>query len=119
MTTTATDIDGRIAKLVSHLDQTVAEYFRLKFSGLTPPTHAAQRLSDKWTRINRIEDGKVRSVYCFVCTQDGYTKALGTTTAGDIHKAATFKAPAKHARGSVFLDDFGDCLQPFGIKYLR
>lgn len=61
----------------------------------------------------------VSSVYTFVCLKDGQTKALGNLKAGDIHKAAGWKAPAKHARGSVFQDDFGKCLTAHGIVYLK
>jgi hypothetical protein len=39
--------------------------------------------------------------------------------AGDIHKSAGFKAPAKTARGSVFAEDFNNCLTAYGIAYLK
>jgi hypothetical protein len=38
---------------------------------------------------------------------------------GDIYKAATWNAPAKHARGSIFNDDGGmNACTPYGIIYL-
>jgi len=38
---------------------------------------------------------------------------------GDILKPASFKSPAKHARGNVYTKDFGkSCLTPHGPKYL-
>lgn len=90
---------------------------------MTPPRHQAQYISEKWCRIVTLEEynGKweERSVYAFIALQDNQTKALGSVKAGDIHKAATYKAPAKIARGSVFAADFGKCATPFGIVYMR
>jgi hypothetical protein len=50
-----------------------------------------------------------RSVYCFL------------DYAGNIYKAATWRAPAKHIRGSIFDKDcsWGKGLGPYGAAYLR
>jgi len=61
-----------------------------------------------------------RSVYCWIRMTDGYTKTLGALKAGDIHRPASFKAPAKHARGNVLEQDYGlHCAGAYGIKYLK
>jgi hypothetical protein len=49
-----------------------------------------------------------RSVYCFVDTKNG-----------DILKAASWKAPAKHARGNVFTGMARDAVNQYGANYLR
>ena len=49
-----------------------------------------------------------RSIYCFI-----------DRTNGDVLKAATWKAPAKHARGNIFANDYKDKLGPYGPAYLR
>ena len=49
-----------------------------------------------------------QSVYCFV--------DLGT---GDILKAATWRAPAKHARGNVLRSDRMQSVTAYGANYLR
>jgi hypothetical protein len=47
-------------------------------------------------------------VFCFIDLRNG-----------DILKAASWKAPAKHARGSVLADDYGlSAVGPYGPKYL-
>ena len=52
--------------------------------------------------------GSQRHVYGFV---DMHT--------GDIYKAATWRAPAKHARGNIFNNDGGmGACTVYGIKYL-
>lgn len=50
------------------------------------------------------EDGKLasRSVFAFIAAKDVSTKSLGDVKQGDILKPATWKAPAKHARGNLF-----------------
>ena len=41
------------------------------------------------------------------------------TTNGDILKAATWKAPAKHARGNINDPATWTCAGPYGMAYLR
>jgi hypothetical protein len=47
------------------------------------------------------------------------TKQLGVIKAGDIHKPASYKIPAKHARGNIYNKETWDCVGPYGIAYLR
>lgn len=67
----------------------------------------------KFLRINRHEyvneTGEKTNgcVHCFVATQDGHTKALGSFKQGDVFKAAGYKAPAKGARGNIFDENNG------------
>lgn len=109
----------KIAAFVKRADEMTAEYWHQQgFTFSPPPKHRADYISDKWVRVVEERSGN-SSVYAFICLKDGQTKALGMLKAGDIHKAATFKAPAKHARGNVFQDDFGKCMTPHGIVYLK
>jgi hypothetical protein len=79
-----------------------------------------ERLSSKWVKlIVQDNGGKDRSVYGFVALQDFETKGLGQVKFGDIHKAATWSAPAKHARGNVFNKESWSCCGPYGMAYLR
>lgn len=114
------ELVARINAFVAHVDAIVVKHWEdMKFTFSPPPKHQIEYLSGKWGRINVLrEDGTVDHVYGFICLQDGQTKALGTLKAGGIHKAATFKAPAKHSRGSVFAADFNNCATPHGIVYL-
>src|SRR6516225_6518980 len=118
------DIKERIAALCDRADQLSATYFeRNGFTYAKPDKHRAEYISDKWCRVMVLEERNgtytPTSVYCFFCLQKGQTKALGVLKGGEIKRPATAKAPAKHARGSVFQEDFGNCLTPNGIVYLK
>lgn len=118
-------VRARIDAFVKHADARVADYFKERnYDLLTPPTHRADFISEKWCRIVTVEHyvngtTRVGGVYAFVALIDGYTKTLGAVRAGGIYMAASFKKPAKHARGSVFSADFDNCAGPYGINYLR
>jgi len=119
-----TDLNTAIANFVKAADEVTAEHWTAQgYTFSAPPIHRADFLSDKWVRVVVLEDRngerKVSSVYAFIALVENTTKALGTVKPGDIHKAATFKAPAKHARGNVFAPNFRECLTPHGIVYLR
>lgn len=119
------ELNAKITEFVTVADEITATYWtRQNFTFSPPPTHRADFLSDKWVRIVNIEhthDGgsRVSSVYAFIALVDNTTKALGVVKPGDIHKPATFKAPAKHARGNVFEANYRTCLNEHGPVYLR
>jgi hypothetical protein len=67
----------------------------------------------KWGRkYAKVVTGNTRSsggsVFCFV-----------DRTNGDILKAASYKAPAKHARGNVLRDDRLNAVGRYGANYMR
>ena len=117
-------IEERINAFIAHADAIAAESWkRSNYHHALSPVHKAE-FSSKWCKIvtyDRALDGTERksSVYCFVCLEDGQTKTLGRLKRGDIHKAASYNAPAKHARGNVFTDNFNNCAGPHGVAYLR
>ena len=63
----------------------------------------------RYVRIVKSSGPHSRYVYCFV-----------DVTNGDILKAASWKAPAKHARGNIFnLTKVTDSVSPYGANYMR
>jgi len=111
------DIKPKIEEFIRVADRLVADY--LSAYSMAPPIHRADYISDKWVRVVTVENGRDSSVYAFICLKDYTTKTLGQLKTGDIHKPATFKVAAKHARGNVFDADFGKCLTPYGPVYLK
>jgi hypothetical protein len=60
-----------------------------------------------------------RYVHSFIVRKGGTTKSLGTVKQGDVMKAATWKQPAKHVRGTIFSDKFEDYgISEYGANYL-
>jgi hypothetical protein len=57
---------------------------------------------NKFYRIVSSSNNSNYSSWAFVAKQNGHSKALGNYKQGDIFKPASFKTPAKHARGNVF-----------------
>lgn len=112
----------RIEDLVKRADQLVKDHFdRMKFVQ-KPPIHRAE-ISSSWAKIITQEERNGTyvdgSVYAFVALKTKTSKNLGFVVAGDIHKAASYNTPAKHKRGSVFDENFNNCLTEYGIVYMR
>ena len=72
---------------------------------------------DRYIKVSRISENVdpvthrpiVNSAYGFI-----------DRTNGDVLMAASWRAPAKHARGNIFNPDNGlPCVGPYGIAYLR
>ena len=107
-----------IERFVEAVQTKLDAYRNAHFSTL-PRTILQIEKSSKWAKIVVLENGIVKRVYGFVALKAFETKSLGAIVPGDIHMAATFKAPAKHARGSVFKPETWTCAGPYGIEYLK
>ena len=78
-----------------------------RFEYLTTPILKLES-GKRYIRVVK-DDGNQRSVYCFI-----------DQTNGDVLKAASWKAPARHARGNIFNPDNGlNGMGPYGAAYLR
>lgn len=84
--------------------------------------------SPKFTRVYAVEVPKSgsasirqnhRRIFAFVATTDSNSVALGKVKRGDVMKPATYKAPARHARGNIY-DAFNGIsrLTAYGPAYL-
>lgn len=63
----------------------------------------------RYAKIVRADRSGSCGVYCFV-----------DKTNGNVLKAASWSAPAKHARGNIFNNDNGlGAMSPYGAAYLR
>ena len=99
-----------LASFVSTAQSVVDAYYRQSCPNLTPSKLTVDPGGKRYVRIVTTTDGGQgqRSAYCFV-----------DITNGNILKSATWKAPAKHARGSIFAVDNGrSAIGPHGANYL-
>jgi hypothetical protein len=103
----AAPIAERLNGFVANLQTETIVYYAKNFAILTPPTIEVEEGSKFWKIVK--QDSQ-RSVHCFVSKANG-----------DIYKAATWKAPAKHVRGSIFDANFsyGKGITLYGGVYLR
>lgn len=99
-----------LAAFVAFCQGVVDTHYATHFSNLTSDLLSVMkgRRYAKIVATRRGDNSTGRSVYCFV-----------DLTNGDILKAETWKAPAKHARGNV-LDEstFATAITPYGAAYL-
>ena len=119
------NLNERIENFMQLVNQNMHNHYRTNYAATYARTsedhqYVVADTGRKFLRIASTDpDGNMRSVYCFIALVDGNTKSMGSYSAGDIMKPATWKAPAKHSRGSVFADDFGlSCVGPYGVDYL-
>jgi hypothetical protein len=85
-----------------------AYYDRMGYTGRMEPPVITAESGPKYIRIVESRTDSQRSVYCFL-----------NRTNGDILKSASWKAPAKHARGNVNTPGYQTCLTEYGAAYLR
>jgi hypothetical protein len=84
---------ARLEEFVTALQGIINEHYRKNLANLTPPIITVQN-GQKNVRIVRTQEGMTSdSVHCFINKENG-----------DILKAAGWKAPAKHARGNIYVD---------------
>ena len=86
------------------------------------PTLGTEKLEieegSKFIRV--VSTRNQRSVWAFVAKSSFTTKTFGTVNAGEIYKPATYKAPAKHSRGSILDSSNGmSRMTVYGPEYLR
>lgn len=67
-----------------------------------------------------VEEGKRFWKIIVISGGQRSSRAFIDKTTGEIFKSASWKAPAKHARGSLLADDYGmSCMTWYGPHYLR
>ena len=99
------NFDANLARFLSENQEAINAHYARNLSRLTPPTLRTEP-GKRYIRIVK-DDGVSRHVFCFV--------EIGT---GNVLKAASWKAPAKHARGNI-ADPAGASCSLYGAKYLR
>ena len=101
--------DGVLETFVIGCQTIHTTHMERNFPRTTPDTISATR-GKRYARIVRKNGGSPNgSVHCFV-----------DMTNGDVLKAASWKAPAKHARGNIFDEHNGlGLMNEYGPVYLR
>ena len=99
-----------LKKFLDIMQDEVRDYFKVNFPSTEPPDYK-MAMGQRYVKISREDKhGGSASVEAFI-----------DRTNGDVLKAASWKVPAKHARGNIFEADNGKSAIGRGgmIKYLR
>lgn len=107
------DFTNALATFVRLTQDKINAHYAQHYENLNPPTLVVEmgRVNAKVISEDRHRQTGVvvsRSVFCFVRIADGA-----------ILKAAGWKAPAKHARGSIYVNNGQDAVSVYGANYLR
>lgn len=107
------DRDGLAARVdgfVAEAKRIIDEHYAKDLKSLKPPRVDVE-IGPRYIKLVRADvAGSSRSVHCFIDRSNG-----------DILKAASWRAPAKHPRGNVFEEDFGvssSGLSSYGVRYM-
>ena len=109
------DFDTTVKNYVEGLQKKINEHFSEHYKNLTAPVIQVTSGKNYIKLIKADADGTARSVHSFIARIDNYTKGMGSVKQGDILMAASFKAPAKWARGNIFEDDALESVDSYGV----
>jgi hypothetical protein len=116
MTTTITPSTPALVSWLEKITAQSVEYYSARFANLSPTTFTVED-GQKFIRVVAHSGGS-RSVHVFIAKVDSETKTLGKVRAGDILKPASWKTPAKHARGNILDADGGmSQMTPYGAQH--
>jgi hypothetical protein len=92
----------------NQLQERIGRHFANSYPNLSPDTIRID-FGRKYAKVVKVREDGSASVHSFI--------DLNT---GDIYKAANWKAPAKHVRGSILSEDGGmGAVSEYGANYLR
>ena len=96
------------AKYVDTVQEVYENYFRTSFPTLPIPIVQVEPRGQRYKKVIA-DDGTQKMVHSFVEVETGL-----------IYKPASWKAPAKHARGDIRVNNGRDTLTPQGfVRYLK
>lgn len=112
-------VNNEVTEPERNFDQSLATFLEgvkkiVENHSLTLPVEVRETITadigSRYVRVMRVRQGETSgSAHCFVDKRNG-----------DVLKAASWKAPAKHARGNIFDPDNGlNCVDEYGAAYLK
>jgi hypothetical protein len=117
--TNENEFDLKLREYIDKLSFKTAEHYRTQFPTL-PPERIEVIDGSQFVKIIKVGQWQ-RHVYCFIVRRDNETKSLGKVKQGDLMKPASWKTPAKHARGNI-IEDCDKAIEnsgPYGVVYLK
>lgn len=114
------NINDAIDAFIAHAQKLSDARFDERY--LLPKPVIQRAGGEKFLRIAAVSTDKVgqvfsNSAFCFIALQDVSNRTLGEVKAGDVLKAAGWKAPARGKRGTIFGDAAGYGITGYGAEY--
>jgi hypothetical protein len=106
--TAVPDFNAALDAFVKATQQALIDHYERNYTRVWAPRLTVERGLKNVRIVANDNSGSSRSVFCFVRIADGA-----------ILKAAGWKAPAKHARGSIYVNAGQDAVGIYGANYLR
>jgi hypothetical protein len=99
------DFNDALVKFVEGVQEISNDYFAKHLTRLVPDLYQVEG-GKKYIKISKTDNGGEgsKSVHSFIVTVDDPRKGQRM---GDVLKPASWKAPARHARGNIFSDKNG------------
>lgn len=110
---TPKDLDKAVKMFLKGVQKNINDHYKKEYSKLTPPILTAKK-GKRYIKIIKNETfGSGKSVFCFIDAKEG-------PTFGDVLKAASWNAPARHSRGNVFDGSWGvNAVSVYSAHYMR
>jgi len=110
---TPKDIKKAVDMFVKGVQKMIDTDYKKNYKNLKPPKVLVKKGGRYYKVSKKEQSGTGHSVYAFIDGKEG-------VTFGDVLKPASWKAPAKHARGNVFDGSWGlKYCGPLSVAYLR
>jgi hypothetical protein len=111
--------ESALESFVAEVNDLIQQYWDEKgYTHARAPVVRINGNGRSYTKLVKEDDGGhgSKSVYCFVRKSENASKG---SLVGDILKAASWSAPAKHARGNIFNENRMDAVTQFGAVYMQ
>lgn len=108
----ALDFETQLNGFITGAQKVIDDYFAKNY-----PNQGRKLVLERGQKNIRVV---AKDVFNGAVTDHGSAWAFIEIRTGDIMKPASYKAPAKHARGNIMEDGFGvKYITPYGPNYLR
>lgn len=107
------NIEKALKMFMKGAQKLIDDDYRRNYTKLKPPKLEIKKGGRYYKVIRKEQSGSGGSVHAFIDGKEG-------PTYGDILKPASYKAPAKHARGNLFDGSWGlKYMSAYGPAYMR
>ena len=102
------DVTKKIEEFIHEAQGLVNDHYYNNYKSLVPPFLTVKKGKKYANFISTYDGHEYGSAWAFISLETG-----------DVFKPASYKAPAKHARGNIFTSKIETYITAYGPNYLR